>query len=206
MVVDWFPLWLSLRVAAVATLVSLPAGWWLAWRLARAPRRWRDGRAVAAAMPPTVLGGYAGALLAGKETLGLGWTAAVAAALLEAVPLMVLLGRAALESVEGGYELAARSLGASGWRVFWRVSLPLARWPMLVAVALTFARVLGDFGLTLLVAGFAVGRGGVLDATLRRAVESGDGGAARILVVTISAVLTAALVLGGGAISRRARR
>ena len=77
---------------------------------------------------------------------------------------------------------------------------------MLVAVALVFARVLGDVGLTLLVAGFAVGRGGVLDATLRRAVESGDGGAARILVVVISAVLMAVLLVAGRMISRQAKR
>ena len=202
MTVDWFPLWLSLRVAAVATVLSLVPGLWLAQRL----RRGADGHAAVAVVPPTVLCGYLAVLLAGERGWVVGWTAAVLAALFEAVPLVALLGRAALTSVEGGYERVAQGLGAPGWRVFWRVRLPLARWSMLVAVALTFARTLGDFGLTLIVAEFALGRGDVLDATLRRAVESSDGGTARILVVAISAVLMAALVLTDRMVSRQAQR
>jgi len=200
MTVDWFPLWLSLRVAAVATVLSLVPGLWLAQRLRRGP----DGHAAVAVVPPAVLCGYLAVLLAGERGWVVGWTAAVLAALCEAVPLVALLGRAALASVEGSYKRVAQSLGAPGWRVFWRVSLPLARWPILVAVGLVFSRVLGEVGLALLVAGFALGRGDVLDETLRRAVESGDGGAARILVVAISAVLMVALALTGSRITRQA--
>ena len=185
---DWLPLWLSLQVAAAATLLSLPAGWWLAFRLGRGG----SARAVAMA-PPTVLMGWAGLALAGEGWLVADWKAAVVAALCEAVPLTVLLSRAALACVDLSYERVARTLGASEGRVFWRVSLPLARGPLVAAALAVFARVLGDFGLTLIVAGLAAGRGGVLDASLRRAVESADGGAARLTVVALSGVLMAAL-------------
>jgi len=146
MPVDWFALWLSLRVAAVATLASLPPGLWLAARLAGRGPRW-----AVAAIPPTVLCYYLVAPAAPEGVLGLSETTAVAAAMLEAIPLLALLGGAALGAVDPACARVARSLGASGWRVFWRVSLPPALRPLLAAVALAFARVLADIGLTLLV-------------------------------------------------------
>jgi molybdate transport system permease protein len=199
MTADWFPLWLSLRVATVATVLSLVPGLWLACRLGRGGDGWR----AAAAVPPTVLLGWA-ALLMGEGTLVVGWKSAVLAAMCEGVVLAALLGRAALDAVERNYERAARTLGASGWRVFWRVNLPLARGPLLAAALVVFARVLGDCGLTLIVAGFAVGRSGVLDASLRQAVESAGGGAARIAVVAISVALGVAAALMGRVFSRQA--
>ena len=206
MPVDWFPLWLSLRVAAVATVLSLPAGVWLGWRRKGCARRGGDGWRAVAGVPPTVLLGWVALLLVGEGTLVVGWMAAVVAGMCEAVPVAAVLGQAALGSVVGNYERAARSLGASGWRVFWRVSLPLARGPLLAVALVAFARVLGDFGLTLIVAGFAVGRGSILDASLRQAVESAGGGEARVLAVVISVALVAAVGLAGPMMRRRVTR
>jgi molybdate transport system permease protein len=197
---DWFPLWLSLGVAAVATALSLPPGLWLACRLRRGGEGWR----MAVAMPPTVLLGWAAALLLGEGSLVLGWKAAVAAGMCEGVLLAALVGRAALDEVHPSQERAARSLGASEWRLFWRVSLPLAWGPLLASALAVFARVLGDFGLTLIVAGFAVGRGGMLDASVRPAVEGAGGGAARLTAVALAAVLIAVAVLAGRAPRRTA--
>ena len=120
------------------------------------------------------------------------------------IPLRLLIktARAALESVDHSYERAARSLGASEWRLFWRVTLPLAWRSILAGAALCFARSLGDFGATLMVAGNIPGRTQTVAVAIYDAVESGNGQVARVLVLVVSAIalviLTIANRLGGG--------
>jgi molybdate transport system permease protein len=123
------------------------------------------------------------------------WKAAVVAALLHALPLLVKSARAALESVDRSLERAARNLGASEWRLFWRVTLPLARRSIFAAVALAFARSLGDFGVTLMVAGNIPGRTQTVAVAIYDAVESGNTALARTLVLVISAVALLILTL-----------
>jgi len=211
MQIDWFPLWLSLRVAFVSTAVAFVAGLWLAYILAN--REFRGKEVLDAAvtlplvLPPTVLGYYLLVLLAGNSPLGklwenvfgsplvFTWKAAVVAALLHALPLLVKSARAALESVDRSLERAARNLGASEWRLFWRVTLPLARRSILAATALAFARSLGDFGVTLMVAGNIPGRTQTVAVAIYDAVESGNTALARTLVLVISAVALLILTL-----------
>jgi molybdate transport system permease protein len=211
MQIDWFPLWLSLRVAFVSTAVAFVVGLWLAYILAN--REFRGKEVLDAAitlplvLPPTVLGYYLLVLLAGNSPLGklwesvfgsplvFTWKAAVVAALLHALPLLVKSARAALESVDRSLERAARNLGASEWRLFWRVTLPLARRSILAAVALAFARSLGDFGVTLMVAGNVPGRTQTVAVAIYDAVESGNTALARTLVLVISAVALLILTL-----------
>ena len=211
MQIDWFPLWLSLRVAFVSTAVAFVAGLWLAYILAN--REFRGKEVLDAAvtlplvLPPTVLGYYLLVLLAGNSPLGklwenifgsplvFTWKAAVVAALLHALPLLVKSARAALESVDRSLERAARNLGASEWRLFWRVTLPLARRSILAAVALAFARSLGDFGVTLMVAGNIPGRTQTMAVAIYDAVEAGNTAVARTLVLVISAVALLILTL-----------
>jgi molybdate transport system permease protein len=211
MQIDWFPLWLSLRVAFVSTAVAFVVGLWLAYILAN--REFRGKEVLDAAitlplvLPPTVLGYYLLVLLAGNSPLGklwesvfgsplvFTWKAAVVAALLHALPLLVKSARAALESVDRSLERAARNLGASEWRLFWRVTLPLARRSILAAVALAFARSLGDFGVTLMVAGNIPGRTQTVAVAIYDAVESGKTALARTLVLVISAVALLILTL-----------
>src|SRR5262249_18354151 len=104
------------------------------------------------------------------------------------LPLLVKSARAALESVDRSYERAARTLGASEWRLFWKVTLPLARRSILAASALAFARALGGFGVTPMVAGDIPGRTQTLAVAIYDAVEAGNGALARTLVLLISAV------------------
>lgn len=202
--IDWFPLWLSLRVAGLATLLSLIIGLWLAYILAN--REFRGKEVLDAAvtlpfvLPPTVLGYYLLVLLGRASPLGrlyesivgqplvFTWQAAVVAALLHAIPLLVKSARAALESVDRSYENAARNLGASEWRVFWRVTLPLARRSVFAAAVLAFARSLGDFGATLMIAGNIPGRTQTAAIAIYDAVESGNTALAGTLVVIISAI------------------
>jgi molybdate transport system permease protein len=211
MQIDWFPLWLSLRVAFVSTAVAFVVGMWLAYILAN--REFRGKEVLDAAitlplvLPPTVLGYYLLVLLAGNSPLGklwenlfdsplvFTWKAAVLAALLHSLPLLVKSARAALESVDRSLERAARNLGASEWRLFWRVTLPLARRSILAAVALAFARSLGDFGVTLMVAGNIPGRTQTVAVAIYDAVESGNTALARTLVLVISVIALLILTL-----------
>ena len=206
---DWFPLWLSLEVAAFATAISLVAGIWLAWVLAN--RQFAGKNVLDAlttlplALPPTVLGYYLLVVIGRSSWVGKAWEsatgsplvftwkAAVIASTLHAIPLLVKSSRAALENVDKAYERAGRSLGASEWRLFWRVSLPLVRKPVAAATALAFARSLGDFGATLMVAGDIPGRTQTAAIAIYDAVESGNTLLARTLVIVIS-IVTAAIV------------
>jgi len=117
------------------------------------------------------------------------------AALLHALPLLVKSARAALESVDRSYERAAGNLGASEWKLFWRVTMPLAWRSILAATVLAFARSLGDFGVTLMVAGNIPGRTQTVAVAIYQAVESGEGALARTLVLIVSAVALLLLTL-----------
>jgi molybdate transport system permease protein len=209
--IDWFPLWLSLRVAVVSTALALAGGLWLAYILAN--RTFRGKELLDAAvtlplvLPPTVLGYYLLVWIGRASVFGrvwesvtgsplvFTWKAAVLAALLHALPLLVKSARAALESVDRNYERAARNLGASEWKLFWRVSFPQARRSILAATALAFARSLGDFGVTLMVAGNIPGRTQTIAVAIYDAVESGNGAAARVMVLVISVIALAILTL-----------
>jgi molybdate transport system permease protein len=112
--------------------------------------------------------------------------AAIVAALFHSAPLLIKSARAAFESIDHSYERAARTLGASEWRVFWRVTVPLARRSIAAAAALAFARSLGEFGVTIMVAGNIPGRTQTVAVAIYDAVESGNGWLARVLVIIIS--------------------
>ena len=220
MQIDWFPLWLSLRVAVLSTAISVVVGLWLAWLLAN--REFRAKEALDAAvtlpfvLPPTVLGYYLLVVLGRESALGrlyewatggplvFTWQAAVIAALFHSTPLLIKSARAALESVDRSYERAARNLGASEWTVFARVSLPLARRSILAAAALAFARSLGDFGVTIMIAGNIPGRTQTVAVAIYDAVESGNGALARVLVLVVSAAALAIIYLANRLSSRQA--
>jgi molybdate transport system permease protein len=211
MPIDWFPLWLSLRVAFLSTALSLAAGLWIAYILAN--REFRGKEVLDAAvtlplvLPPTVLGYYLLVVLGHASPIGklweavfgsplvFTWKAAVIAALLHSLPLLVKSARAALESVDRSCERAARTLGASEWRLFWRVTLPLAQRSILAATALAFARSLGEFGATLMVAGSIPGKTQTMAVAIYDAVEAGNSTIALTLVLVISVVALAILTL-----------
>lgn len=204
MAINWYPLWLSLRVAALATLVSLALGLWIAYVLAN--RRFRGKELLDAVvtlplvLPPTVLGYYLLVVLGRSSPLGqfyewifgaplvFTWQAAVVASTLHAIPLLVKSARAAFDTVDRSYEKAARNLGASDWRVFWRVTLPLSRRAVVAASVLAFARALGDFGATLMIAGDIPGKTQTAAIAIYDAVEGGETLIARLLVLALSGV------------------
>lgn len=186
---DWSPLWISLATSLTATAVTLITG------LAAAVWRERSTGPMMAVvdgffllplvLPPTVVGfllllllGRSGPL--GKLLLRLGatvvfsWPATVIAAAVVAFPLMYLTARAALEQVDPHFLQAARTLGATEWRVFREVALPLA-WPgVLAGTILSFARALGEFGATLLLAGNIPGKTETIPIAIYFAVEANE--------------------------------
>ena len=170
---DLFPVGLSLRVALIATALTLLFGIPVALLLAR--RRFPGRNLLEAVvvlplvLPPTVLGYYlllligrrgpVGAALAavGLE-LAFTWRAAVLAAAVGSIALVIKSAQAGFESVDHQLEQAARTLGRSEWSVFWSVTLPLAWRAVLAGAVLAFCRALGEFGITLMVAGNIPGR------------------------------------------------
>lgn len=206
----WAPLGLTLKVATLATLAALVAGMAAAYAL----KRWRfPGRELVDAvctlplvMPPTVLGYYLLVLIGRRgvigqwlqETFGITlmftWQGAVLAAAVVAFPMVFKSARAALEGVGPAYEDAARTLGHGEWHVFWRVSLPLALRGVLAGAMLAFARAMGEFGATLMVAGNLPGRTQTLSLAVYSAVQAGEDGRADILVWIISGFCMAILI------------
>jgi molybdate transport system permease protein len=207
--IDWFPLWLSLRVAGIATLIVLAIGTALAYLLSHKTFRFKEAVdsviTLPLVLPPTVLGYYLLVLLGRRSGLGhiyesvfgqplvFTWQAAVVAAVLHSAPIYIKGARTVLESVDYRFEWVAHSLGASEWRTFLRITLPLA-WRGLSSLAsLCFARSLGDFGITMMVAGNIPGRTQTLSVAIYDAVESGNGHMARVLVLIISVTALALL-------------
>jgi molybdate transport system permease protein len=202
--IDWFPLTLSLRVAIIATALVVVIGVALGWLLAR--KRFFGREALDAivtlplVLPPTVLGYYLLVALGRASPIGRAiesvtghplvftWKGAVVAATIGAMPLMVKTSRAAIAAVDTNLEDAARTLGQSEWRVFWRVTLPLAARGVAAAGMLAFARALGDFGATLMVAGNIPGRTQTAAIAIYDATQAGRDEYALALVLLLSAV------------------
>jgi molybdate transport system permease protein len=209
--VDWAPLGLSLRVAAIATAMGVLVGLPFAWLLARARFPGRDLLGVLVllpmVLPPTVLGYYL-LLLIGRggpvgrlaEAVGFGRivftpTAAVIAALVAAFPFLVRAAQAGFEQVDPVYEEAARTLGRGEVAIFFTVTLPLAWRGVLAGVALGFARAVGEFGATLMVAGNIPGRTQTASVAIYDAVQAFRFTDAHWLALSLSAVSGAILLL-----------
>ena len=204
---------LSVRVSLLATALTALVGLPLAWILAR--RRFWGRQALDVlvtlplVLPPTVTGYYLIVLLGRRGWLGAplyaatGWTvaftwyAAVVAATVMALPLLVRAARAAIEGVNPDLERAAFVLGRSEWRTALEVTLPLARRGIIAGLVLAFARALGEFGATLMLAGNIPGRTTTMPLAIYTAVSSGEAAEAQVLVVLLTALSCAVVVLAG---------
>lgn len=214
---DLFPLFLTIKVSFFATVLTLAVGLALAWVMAKKDF-WGKGLLDVVIMqplviPPTVLGYYLLALFGKSGWLGgvldsLGieivftWKGAVVAAFISSLPLFVKPARAALEGVGADLENAARLLGKTEWQVIRTITLPLAWRGILAGAVMAFARATGEFGATLMVAGNIPGVTQTLPIAIYDAVQSGDSGAANLLVLIITlfsfSVLFAAGKIGRG--------
>ncbi len=216
---DWAPLALTLKVSLLATLIALVGGVALAFVFARVRFPGRDTLdailTLPMVMPPTVLGYYLIVVVGRKGWLGpwlddtfgiqlmFTWQGAVLAAAIVAFPLVFKSARAALEDVEPTLERAARTLGSTEPAVFFRVTLPLAARGTLAGTLLAFARAMGEFGATLMIAGNLPGRTQTLSLAVYDAVQAGDEARADALVLLISAVCVTILVVSSRLLAPR---
>jgi molybdate transport system permease protein len=207
------PLRLSLLVALVSTSLAGVLGTGLAYVFAKKRFRGRGALdlfvTLPLVLPPTVTGYYLILFFGRRGLLGgplfdaTGWTvtftwiACVIAATVMALPLMVKSAQAAIASVERDYEEAAITLGKREWEVAWRVTLPLARKGILAGLVLAFARALGEFGATLMLAGNIPGRTTTMPLAIYTAVSTGEDAAARTLVLLLTAVSAVVLLIAG---------
>ena len=212
---DWFPLYLSLKVAAVATLLALVVGMSLGWLFSRTRF---PGRSLLEplfmlplVLPPTVIG-YAILVVAGRRgplgawlrehfdyTIVFSWHGAVVASAVVALPLVMKAAGAAFDGVDRELEAAARTLRQSRLSVFLRVTLPLA-WPGILAGCLqAFARAMGEFGASLMVAGSIPQQTQTLSMAIYDSVQAGEDERALVLVVVTSLVSVLILVFANRA-------
>ena len=207
------PLWLTLKVALLATLLAGVAGITLGWWMAR--RRFA-GHAVVDSflmlpmvLPPTVLGYYLIVVVGRNGVLGryldqwfginlmFTWQGAVIAASIVSLPLIYKAARAAFEDADPRMVLAARTLGASELEIFLRISLPLAGRGVVAGLMLAFARAMGEFGATLMIAGNLPGKTQTLSIAVYDAVQAGNDAQALWLTLLISVVCMVVLVASG---------
>ena len=204
---------LSLQVAVAATALNALVGIPIAYLLARR-RFWGKGLVdlvvtLPLVLPPTVVGYYLIVLLGRRGLLGaplydltgftvaFTWHAAVIAATVMALPLLVRTARAAIESVDRDLERAAYTLGRSEWRTALEVTLPLARNGILAGLVLAFARALGEFGATLMLAGNIPGRTATVPLSIYTAVQTGESTEALGLVALLTLLSCLVLVVAG---------
>jgi molybdate transport system permease protein len=210
MLTDWFPFWMTLRVASIATAVATVLGIAIAYLLAKTKFR---GRALVEAIvtlpiviPPTVMGYFLLTALGVNSSFGRAWervtgsaivftpTAAVIAATIAALPFVVRASRAAIEEVDDRAEAAMRVAGHPEWKVARLVTFPLARRGILAGVALAGARALGEFGATVMIAGNIPGRTQTLPIAVFDSVQAGDIDQARNGSLLLVGIAVAALV------------
>lgn len=216
---DWAPFWLSLKVAGVATALAWCFGVGLGWVFARTRL---PGRGLLEAicmlplvLPPTVIG-YAILLAAGRRSaLGgwlhahldysiiFSWHGAVVASAIVALPLVLKSASAAFAQVDRQLEAAARTLRQSPWSVFLRVTLPLAAPGIVAGTLLAFARAMGEFGASLMVAGSIPGKTQTLSMAIYDAVQAGEDDIALALVLLTSVLSVTVLGLSNWLLARK---
>ncbi len=205
----WDSLKLSLLVVSSATVVVGVLGLAFAYLLAKFNFKGKEFLDACLTMPlvlpPTVTGYYLIVLLGRNGIIGsflyewTGWTivftwqGAVIAAVVVSLPLMIKASRASIESVNPNYEIASYTLGKSKLETFLRITLPLAKRGIIAGLVLSFARALGEFGATLMIAGNIPGKTQTMPLAIYEAVASGDDQRAQVLAIILTAVSVAAV-------------
>ncbi len=208
--IDFTPLWISMKTAITATVITFFLGMAVAYWMAHYQGRLKgiiDGILILPmVLPPTVVGfilllifgknGFIGKILSNFDiTIVFTWWATVIAATVVAFPLMYKTARGAFEQIELSYIEAARTLGYHDWHIFWKVVLPLS-WPGIAAgTILAFARALGEFGATLMLAGSIPGKTQTVPIAIYFASEGGNMDHAFIWVIIIITISLLVVVL-----------
>ena len=218
---DWFPLYNSIRIAAVSTALVFFLGIFAAHFIAKLPRLVKGGLDVLLTLPmvlpPTVVGWLLLLALGPRRPLGgwiletfglrltMTWPSAVFAAVAVSFPLMYRTARGAFESFDQTLAQAGRTLGLSGPYIFWRIQMPCCRQGVLAGTVLAFARALGEYGATSMIAGYTPGRTATVSTTVYQLWRTGqDALAFRWVLVNVG--LSAAVLLAVNLLERKEGR
>lgn len=200
---DFSPLWISLKTAFLATIITSIIGIFISYKMANYKGRGRgliDGVfTLPLILPPTVIGfflllicgknGFVGKVfMSFNKNIIFSWSATVIAATVVAFPMMYRTCRSAFEQIDKNMISAARTLGLSETKIFFKIAIPLA-WPGIIGgLVLSFARALGEFGATLMIAGNIPGKTQTMPVAIFFAVEGGDMNKAMLWVLIIVAI------------------
>ncbi len=217
---DWYPLYNSLRIAAISTVLIFFLGLFAAYYVAKLPRLVKGVLDVVLTLPlvlpPTVVGYFLLRVLGPKRVVGLWflntfdlkltmvWYSTVFASAVVAFPLMYRTARGAFESFDPNLAYAAQTLGRSNTWIFWRVRLPACKQGIIAGAVLSFARALGEYGATSMIAGYTPGRTATISTTVYQLWRTGDDAAAyRWVLVNIA--ISAAVLLTVNLLERKDR-
>lgn len=208
---DWSPLYISIKTGVVATIFSFFLGIFAARRVLKAGPKAKaviDGiLTLPMVLPPTVAGFFLLLLFSKRRPIGMfldtqlniqvvqSWLGCVIAATVIAFPLMYRNARAAFEQVDVNLIYAGRTLGMSEWRIFWKVVIPAAGPGILSGTILTFARAMGEYGATSMLAGNIPGKTGTISQKIAMVIQDGDYQTAGIWVVVVFVIAFVAIFL-----------
>ena len=217
---DWYPLYNSLRIAAVSTVLIFFLGILCAYYVAKLPRLVKGVLDVVLTLPlvlpPTVVGYFLLRLLGPKRVVGLWflntfdvrltmvWYSAIFASAVVAFPLMYRTARGAFESFDETLAQAGQTLGLSNTWIFWRVRMPYCKQGILAGTVLTFARALGEYGATAMIAGYTPGKTATISTTVYQLWRTGDDETAMKWVL-VNLAISAVVLLTVNMMERRDR-
>ena len=217
---DWYPLWNSLRIAAISSVIVFFAGIAAAYYVARLPRALKGLLDVVLTLPlvlpPTVCGYFLLLLFGNRRPLGIflaqfgfkfvmTWYGGVLAAAVVAFPLMYRTARGAFESFDGTLAYAGKTLGLSNSYIFWRIRMPVCRQGILAGAVLAFARALGEYGATSMLVGYTPRKTATISTTVYQLWRTNDeSGAFRWVMVNLT--ISAVVLLAVNLLERRNRR
>ena len=208
---DWSPLWISLKTGVVATVISFFLGLWAARRVIKKDYRTKsilDGiLTLPMVLPPTVAGFFLLLIFSRRRAFGIflndtfdiqvvhTWLGCIIAATVIAFPLMYRNARAAFEQIDANLVYAGRTLGMSELSIFWRIVVPTAGPGIASGTILTFARAMGEYGATSMLAGNIPGKTGTVSQRIAMVIQDGDYVTAGFWVVIVLIIAFFAIFL-----------
>ena len=217
---DWYPLWNSLRIAAISSVVVFFSGIFCAYYAARLPRAIKGVLDVVLTLPmvlpPTVCGYFLLLIFGVKRPLGaflaqfgikfvMTWYGGILASVVVAFPLMYRTARGAFESFDMNLAYSGQTLGLSNTWIFWRVRMPACRQGILAGAVLAFARALGEYGATSMLIGYTPGKTATISTTVYQLWRTGDDAGAFAWVL-VNLAISAAVLLTVNLLEQKQRR
>ncbi|MCI8864408.1 MAG: molybdate ABC transporter permease subunit [Lachnospiraceae bacterium] len=217
---DWYPLYNSLRIAAVSSVVVFFSGIFAAYYIARLNKVAKGVLDIILTLPlvlpPTVVGYFLLLLLGARRPLGawalgqfgvklvMSWYSAIFASIVVSFPLMYRTARGAFEGFDETLSYSGQTLGLSNTYIFWHIRMPACRQGVLAGLVLAFARALGEYGATSMLAGYTPGRTSTISTTVYQLWRTGDEGLA-LRWVLVNLAISAAVLLAVNLLERKGK-